>query len=146
MALPTWFWPPNGASARGLSLVPLGTGFAVPDWTAPTVWPYSVSLGGFTTNIVLATGGQGLAAMCPDVASGAWAIAWDGTLYRLLAAGSVTATSVLPSGNVYTGAALIGSTPYFLTSRGQVFTSNGSQLGTFNATSWFLQTSGTTLT
>ena len=119
---------------------------AVPDWTAPTVWPFqSFPSPQFQPGITLATGTPGLAAACVDGASGLWALSWTGNFWRVLANGSLAVTGTLPSGAVYVGAAAAGSTPYFVAASGRVYSSGATQIGLWPTPAWFLAATGTTL-
>jgi hypothetical protein len=136
MALPAWSWPSSGAQARGVSLVPYGSGVAVADWTEPVLWPFSGGVFGFANN----TGGgsYGFAGAAPDASGGIYAVTWDGTLRHRLytgggggghgATGTITA---LPSGQAYVGAAYAAGGGFAVAASGQVYNASGALLGAF---------------
>ena len=146
MAASAWFWPPSGATARGVSLVPYADGLAVPDWTTPTLWPFSPNpINQFQTGFVLASGTPGLAGASADSASGLWTVTWTGNFWRVLSNGAISVTGTLPSGAVYTGCAAPGGIGYFVAAGGRVYSSAAVQIGAWPTGAWFLTSSGTTL-
>ena len=142
MALPGYYYPPSGAVARGVAVVPFGSGIAVPDWLTPTIWPYQN--GSFQAAITLASGTPGLSSAAPDGASGLWTVSYDGMLWNQPASGQATAVP-LPQGSLYTGCALAGGSVFVLTSDGDVLTGNGSVLGSFATPALAFTGSGSTL-
>lgn len=142
MTIPAWFWPPSGATARGISLVPFGAGMAVPDWTTPTVWPFSLSGDAFAAGVSLAAGTPGLCGAAPDGSSGIWTLSWTGTAYHISSGGTLSSSGAMPSGRVYVGVSPSG---HALASDGTVYSSGGASFGSFGASAWFLQSSGATL-
>jgi len=171
MAIPAWFWPPSGAAARGVSLVPYGSGLAaVPDWRTPTVWLFSVPSSRFLGGLVLpsggvyATGTPGLAMASPDTTSGMWTVRYDGSWWHMNASGALfvpggvsgnipfgssgalLSSGVLPSGQVYVGCATPNGSAFFLAATGTVLTSGGTVRGTWpSAPALGFASSGTTL-
>lgn len=142
MANPAWYWPPRGSAARGVALVPFGSGLAVADWTTPTLWPFAG--GAFSAGIVPATGTPGFCDAASDGASGAWALTYDGHLYHQPPSSSASVTS-MPSGNVYTGCASVNGSGFALAATGAVFESNASLLGQWPVPAISLTSTGSTL-
>lgn len=124
MAIPTWYWPPSGAAARGIALVPTSTGLAVADWSTPTVWPFSGTT--FSAGVTLASGTPGLCAAVPAASGNLWALTWDGNLYSVASSGTL-ATTFPASGGVYVGLAADAATnkAYGVTSSGSYYIWDG---------------------
>jgi hypothetical protein len=146
MAIPAWFWPPSGAVARGIELVPFGPGdAAVADWSEPTVWPFSVSGSVFLAKLPLASGTPGLAGAVSDGSSGLWAVGWSGQWWHIASGGTVSASGLLSSSSVYLGCASPNGSGLFLANSGSVYTSGGTVLGTWPVSASSLTWSGATL-
>ena len=178
MAAPVWSWPASGLAARGNFLAAFGVGsaagFAVADWTAPTVWPYVAAENVFGAPVLLASGGPpGLAGIAPDAAAGAWALAYDGRLWDVNYAasgilldssgspvtdssgadvtspgGAPTLVTTLPSGRVYVGLASEagGSTVAAVGADGTAWSSSATEYGNWgNRAAWFAAVSGSAL-
>ena len=128
MAIPAWYWPPSGAAARGVALVPFGTGLAVADWTAPQVWPFAS--GALSAAVALISGTPGLAGAAPDGSGGLWTVSYAGTLWHLASSLAVTGYA-LPSGSVYVGAAVAAGSGFAATASGSVYASSATVLGTW---------------
>lgn len=139
-----WFWPPNGASARTTAMVPYRNGMALPDWSAPTIWPFNIGAG-FTSGIVLSSTVPGLGGLCGDGGTGLWALSYAGSFWHVGSGGGVAATGMLPNNDVYIGASSPGGQPYFLSALGNVFTSGGVLFGTWPNPIKSLVSSGSTL-
>jgi len=155
MSYPTWSWPASGLAARGIALAPYASGaaagFAIADWTKPTVWPFvpAVSGGSFGSAIVLGSGPPGLAGIAQATASGVWALGASGSLWSVAngASGGTLVTS-LPSSKVYTGlASPSGSAfPMGVADDGTVYGSGGTLIGTFGTVpAWGATASGSLL-
>jgi len=142
MAIPAWSWPPSGATARGTTLVPFGAGMAVPDWTKPVLWPFSLNV--FRSAIAIGSGSYGFGSAAPDTSGGVYATTWDGTVQHVTS-GSVITSGVLPSGQVYVGTAYAGGSGFALAATGTVYGSGGALVGTFPLPARPLVSSGTTL-
>ncbi len=142
MALPAYYWPAYGAAARGVAVVPFGSGVAVADWTTPAVWPFVGSA--FGLSIALASGTPGLSDAVSDGASGLWTVSYAGTLYHLSSGGAIS-QQPLPPGSVYNNCAFTAGSAFVLTSSGTVLTSGGVVLGTFPTAASCLAASGSTL-
>jgi hypothetical protein len=143
MAAPSWFWPLSGMTARGNSLVPFGSGMAVPDWTTPIVWPFNGTA--FSPSIILSTGTPGLWSAAPATSGGLWAVAVTGTLWEVPPVGAPTAHP-LTAGEIYVGCAVAGGNPYVVNSFGAVRNAVNALVGTFGGSGAVgLAASGSTL-
>jgi len=142
MTIPAWFWPPSGTAARGIALVPYGSGLAVADWTWPALWPFSG--GAFTSRQTIGSGSQGFSSAAPDASGGVWAITWDGVLWHAPYGGSPV-SGAMPSGQAYVGAAHCTGSGFALSATGQVYTSAAALLGSFPLPARPLVASGNTL-
>lgn len=158
MAVPAWFWPPSGASARGVSLADFHGLVVVPDWLTPTLWPFSPTGDAFLAGYVLATGTPGFVGAvgnfpAPEASTdGLLALTFDGVAYMATDGWppSASAAVSMPSGRVYVGcAAGVSSSGYALSSDGAAswLTWNGGAgasgaLGSWPAPSRFLAASG----
>lgn len=143
MSVPAFFWPPSGATARGVSLVPFGAGMAVPDWTEPVLWPFTG--GAFGTGIAVGGGSYGFSSASPDASGGLWTATWDGTLFHVSSSGAVLSSGAMPSGQVYVGAACCAGSGFAAAAPGSVYGTGGAILGTFPAALSALAASGNTL-
>lgn len=143
MSVPAFFWPPSGATARGVALVPFGAGMAVPDWTRPVLWPFSG--GAFASGIAVGSGAYGFSSASPDASGGLWATTWNGVLVHVASGGTVLSTTTLPSGQAYVGTACCAGSGFAVTSSGTVYASGGSILGTFPTPVAAVAASGTTV-
>ena len=161
MALPAWYWPASGQSARGVSLVAFGGLLIVPDWTTPTLWPFSVSGATFLTPLAtfLASGNLGFAAAASGFTgvlfahSGLVAVTYSGGVWMggLPWPPSFAATIQMPSGRIYVGCACPSNgNGYVIDALGAVSViQSGSvasgAVATFPTNAWSLAASGTTL-
>lgn len=140
MTTPAWFWPTSGV-ARGSAMAALGSGFAVADWTACRVWPFSPASGAFGSAVTL----PGVSAVYPGIVG--IAPASSGRAYALNAVGqlwTVPSEGVFPSGyvpqvipapsGIWTGLAAGGPSGLALmvASSGYFTDSAGSVSGNFN--------------
>lgn len=146
MAIPAWFWPPSGAIARSASVASFGAGeIAVSDWSTPVIWPFSVSGDVFLSEITLASGVPGIAAIAANGVSGLATVTWDGVWRSLSSGGVVSASGSLPSGSVYVGCAAPNGSGLFLADTGSVYTTGATVLGSWPSPAWSVSWSGTTL-
>lgn len=141
MALPAWYWPPSGLTARTSTIVPFGTGLAVPDWTTPQFFPFSGGVG-FGPPIILASGALGSAAAAADGSGGILLAGFTGPAWHITSGGVVT-SGALASGLCYVDAAYIGSSGMILAGSGSVRSSGNTQLGTWIGPAVGLQATGT---
>ena len=158
MSFPVWFWPlPSDAAsghigpllaARGLALAPYGSGFAIADWTQPSVWPVNPVTNSFGKQIYLAGGPPGLAGIAPAPSGGIWALGVTGALWFAANGVGVPVVNIASGSNrVFTG---LGSTsgsafPLAVASDGTVWSAANTEIGSFNTPTWFAALSGSTL-
>ena len=134
MTVPAWFWPPSGATARGVALAASGIGLVVPEWVNLDYWPFflpssgSVPVSGGTSPI-----GLGVAFTVPDGSGGAYFLTWGGVLSHIVS-GATTSTVALPSGAAYVGLGLANGLPYALAANGSVYSSGGALVNSFGST------------
>ena len=143
MSVPAFFWPPSGATARGVSLAPFGAGMAVPDWTQPVLWPFSGSA--FLPGIAIGSGTYGFSSSATDASGGLWMTSWDGILSHVSSGGTLLSAVAMPSGQAYVGTACCAGSGFAASSSGIVYTGAAAQLGTFPVSLATLASSGTTL-
>ena len=124
MTLPTWLLPPSGLTARGVSLVPYGSGMAVSDWTQPVLWPFSG--GAFLSPVTLGSGSVGFAGAASDTSGGIWVATFDGTLWHQPYLGPATGYATGgSSGAPLIGAYYAGGSGFAVSSSGKVYSSSG---------------------
>jgi hypothetical protein len=130
MSAPEWFWPPSGATARGIALAPFASGMAVADWTEPVLWPYES--GALGAALPVSAGPYGFAGAASDTSGGLWCVTWDGVLSHVsggASSGAVSAT--MPSGQIYIGCAYAAGSGFAVAASGNVYASTGTLLAAF---------------
>jgi hypothetical protein len=142
MSIPVWTWPSGGAIAKGISLVPLGLGVAVADWTQPVLWPFS---GGSFGSPITLSGEFGLSSAASDGSGSVYTTSWDGIPWHISSGGVPTSGAPLATGAVYVGTAFTAGSAFCLAASGHVYGSGGASLGSFPLPARYLAGSGTTL-
>jgi hypothetical protein len=113
-----WFWPPSGLTARGVACVPYGAGLVVPDWLAPRFFPFLPGVG-FEAPIALASGTPGFSSAAADTSGNIYLVGYGDNYWRL-SSGAVITSGVLPSGQVWIGAAFANGSGAAMSSSGMV--------------------------
>lgn len=142
MANPAWYWPPQGSAARGVALVPFGSGLAVADWVTPTLWPFGG--GAFSAGIILASGTPGFCGAASDGTSGVWALTYGGQLYHQPVSGAASEIQ-MTFGNVYVGCASVNGSGFALAATGAVYEQNTVLLGQWPTAAASMTSTGSTL-
>ena len=143
-----------------IALTTFGSGgLAVASWLNYSVVPFNVSTSGWLSSLTLGSSvysntsyayPPSLSNVVTNGSGSIYALSYVGELWYITSGGTVTYTTLCPSGRVYTGLVFCSGNPYALDSSGNIWTKNPStsgyvSVGSYSATSFQFCSSGNTL-
>lgn len=127
MAVPAWFWPTGGNTARTVGSALSSAGIVLPDWRSNTSYTFNGVAFAAPVNGA-ASLYPGIAAITAGTAGDTWASTYNGPLLHLPGGAPTPSQTTMPA-NIYVGTAVAAADTYVVTSTGGLFDKTGVAIG-----------------